>query len=245
MIGVALVLSFALPVFAADKPKVTDPLSAKIEIVKRLNEAEKEIDKIGERVDNIKNPYALTFRILSVIVGVVALLLGLGGIYAGFLLHRQGSDFKDRMDKNVEQHDKEMKEFREEAQAEIDDRSKRIKKYEKLHSKLILEGAKKLDDLIGMYKEKLKTESGEMKKEIEKDIIELQKERATVEARNVGEGVLAHYARVNFTKCPNCGGVFPRRAFVPTSGTLLTGIRHTCPSCKNEVILPPQAARIR
>lgn len=161
----------------------------------------------------------------SVSIAILEALIALIAIGAVILIYRQSEDFRakqdqdrktynDRLDQDRSEQKKALEDYLESQKSIIEERNKQAEKVEE-----------KINEIMTEYEKKLQATTGEQKEEISRALLELKRQKATLQ-RDIG-GLSATTAVPFLTsvslECPKCKYRF--------RDTPLKLLGHTCPKC--------------
>lgn len=124
------------------------------------NQYQTMLDNYASIVEKTNNQLSLGINLTSLSVTILSVFFAVIAIFVAWALWKNSKDQKDRMEQFFSEQEKIIRE-----------KNKNIKKFEL-----------KFENLINEYKEKLKGADGENKKQLEKAINELKKEKASAGA---------------------------------------------------------------
>ena len=124
------------------------------------NQCQVMLDNYASIVEKTNNQLGLWSNPYGLMIGILTLLMAIGAIFITYLLWKNSKDQKEM-----------TKQFFIKQKALIEEKNKTIEKIQL-----------KFENLIDEYKEKLKMTDGENKKQIQKAIDELKKEKLSAEA---------------------------------------------------------------
>ena len=153
-------------------------IQAPTEYQKMLDAYVSILEKTNAQLGLWSNPYGVAVGILSLFIALIA-------IFVAFALWRNSKEQKDRIE------------------IFFSDQEKNIKEKNKIMNKLIKGYELKLENLISKQEEKLKSATKENKIELEKAILELEKEKASIGAYIGSDLSLQSSPATPFVNCFN------------------------------------------
>ncbi|MFH1608946.1 MAG: hypothetical protein ABH951_02950 [Patescibacteria group bacterium] len=127
-----------------------------------LNNYSSILEKTNQQLGLWSNPYGIMIMTLTVLIALLAIVVA-------FIIYRQGKDYKEKLEDDRKQQNKNFDDFLASQKSIIEEREVKASEVEE-----------KIDKLLEEYEKKLKVSSKEQKIEIERAIKDLKEQKVTL-----------------------------------------------------------------
>lgn len=185
------------------------------------------LEKTNQQLGLATNP-------LSLMVAALGVLFTIGAIVAGWLLYRQGRDYRDQRDKTLKEAGVVVVNAVAEMQAQVDALTGKMRsQFDEWHAEL----TQQIEDATARGDQA----RGEVKKEIENELAHLRKQRADIEKKQKAMSAAATPRPPSDTGAILAGIPRPNVVMLSPSTSLMSSIlnkRQKCSHCGREFTVP-------